>query len=200
MTNKEKYKQAFSVLHPSGRISVEVEKMTIRKKTKRLQTAIAFASVCLLLACGTGIAYAADAGGIQRNIQLWIEGDRTNAVMELDGNGNYILHVDPSEQGTEGDVDYEVGGGGVAIEDDGRERPLTGEELLESLNDPVVKYEEDGTAWVYYYDQKIDITDRFEDGICYVKLSNGKETLYMTVKYQDGWCTSPHKYISPDSL
>lgn len=86
------------------------------------------------------------------------------------------------------------------MEADGTERPLTESEILETLNDPVVKYEDDGTVWVYYYDQKTEITDKFEDGICYLKVSNGDETLYMTIKYQDGWCTNPHKYESPDSL
>lgn len=191
MTNKEKYKQAFSVLHPSGKISVEVENMTARKRAKRLQAAAAMAAAGLLLAGGSGIAYAADAGGIQRTIQLWIHGDQTDAVFEYNGDGSYTLHIDPSE---------EIGGGGVAIGEDGSERPLTENELLDTLNDPAVRYEEDGTAWVYYYDQKIEITDQFQDDICYVKLSNGDETLYMTIKYQDGWCTSPHKYIDADEL
>ena len=71
---------------------------------------------------------------------------------------------------------------------------MTESELLEHLNMPEVGYEEDGTVWVYYYDQKIDITDRFQDGVCYVKVSNGEETLYMTIQYQNGWCTSPYKY------
>ncbi len=48
MTNKEKYRQAFSVLHPSGKISVEVEKMIKRKKTKKLQAAAVAASACCL--------------------------------------------------------------------------------------------------------------------------------------------------------
>ena len=35
-----------------------------------------------------------------------------------------------------------------------------------------VDYKEDGSIWVYYYDQKIDITDQFKDGVCYVQVSN----------------------------
>ena len=72
--------------------------------------------------------------------------------------------------------------------------------MLEQLQDPIVKYEENGTVWVYYYDRKIEITDWFEDGVCFVKVSNGEKTLYMTILYQDGWCTSPHRFESPDSL
>ncbi len=194
MTNKEKYKQAFSVLHPSGKLSVEVDNMMIRKKTKGLQAAAAATAACLLFAGGSGIAYAADIGGIQRTIQLWIDGDQTTAVFEYDGNGTYVIHVDGNENGMEN----EIGGGGIAVGDDGSERPLTEQELMDTFNDPYVVYQEDGTVWVIYYDQKIEITDRFEDGVCYVKLSHGEETLYMTVVYQDSWYTSPHKYQKPE--
>lgn len=195
MTNKEKYKQAFAVLHPSGEISLEVERMAIMSRKARLRTAAAAVTACLLVAGGSGMVYAADLGGIQRTIQVWLHGDQTTANFELDADGNYTLSI-PKEDGSV----EERGGGGVAYEADGTERPLTESEIMESLNDPDVVYEEDGTVWVYYYDQKIDITDQFEDGFCYVKVTNGEETLYITVKYQDGWGASPHKYLGPDSF
>ena len=50
----------------------------------------------------------------------------------------------------------------------------------------------------YYYSQQIDITDRFdEDGICYVQLKTDSGILYLTIKYQDGFASSPHRYPSP---
>lgn len=195
MTNKEKYKQAFSVLHPSGIISLEEERIMIMKKKARIQTAIAAAVICLAFASGSSIAYAADLGGIQRKIQLWVHGDQTDVDFIYNAGGSYDL----SYQNKDGSQE-ELHGGGVAIEDDGSERPLTEEELIEHLEQPMVEYLDDGTVWVYYYDQAIDITDQFEDGVCYVKVSNGKKTLYMTILYQDGWCTSPYKYESPHSL
>lgn len=195
MTNKEKYKQAFSVLQASGEISLEVENMAMITKKARLKTAAAVIAVCLIMVSGSGIAYAADLGGIQRTIQLWIDGDQTNATFEYNSDGSYQVSI-PSEDGeTE-----EISGGGIAYEPDGTERPLTESEILETLNDPEVEYKDDGTVWVYYYDQKIEITDKFEDGVCYLKVSNGDETLYMTIKYQDGWCSNRHKYESPDSF
>lgn len=195
MTNKEKYKQAFSVLQSSGEISLEVERMAIMNKKARMRTAAAAVAACVALAGGGGIVYAADIGGIQRTVQLWINGDQTTVTFEYDGDGSFLMSY-PSE---DGEV-KEIGGGGVAVGADGTERPLTEEELLDSLNDPEVEYKDDGTVWVYYYDQKIEITDQFQDGVCYVKLSHGDETLYMTVKYQDGYSTSPHKYADPDSF
>lgn len=195
MTNKEKYKQAFSVLQSSGEISLEVERMAIMNKRARMRTAAAAVAACVALAGGGGIVYAADIGGIQRTVQLWIDGDQTTVTFEYDGDGSFLMSY-PTE---DGEVE-EIGGGGVAVEADGTERPLTEEELLDSLNDPEVEYKDDGTVWVYYYDQKIEITDQFQDGVCYVKLSHGDETLYMTIKYQDGYSTSPHKYADPDSF
>ena len=59
---------------------------------------------------------------------------------------------------------------------------------------------DDGTVWVYYYDQKIDVTDLFEDGVCYVKLVNGDETLYMTIEYENGYSVSSDKYPEPESF
>lgn len=87
-------------------------------------------------------------------------------------------------------------GGGVAIEEDGTQRNLTEQEIMEHLTMPEVEYEEDGTVWVYYYDQKLEITDLFQNGVCYVKLDHGGEILYLTVKYDDGYTVSSEKYIS----
>ena len=53
---------------------------------------------------------------------------------------------------------------GVAYEN-GTERPLTADELLDEINMPEVEYEEDGTVWVYYLNQKMEITDKFENGV-----------------------------------
>ncbi len=193
MTNKEKYKQAFSVLHTSDNFSLEVEKMTLLKRKQKMNIAVAAAAICVLLVGGTGTVYAANIGGIQRTIQLWIHGDQTDAVLEVDSDGTYNMLYQDENGNT-----VERGGGGVAIEADGSERPLTEEELMEDINAPDVEYKDDGSVWVYYYDQKIEITDKFdESGVCYVKLSNNGEILYMTVKYQNGLATSPNCYVNP---
>ena len=194
MINKEKYKQAFSVLQTSRDYAMEVENMTKATKKTTMKTGIAAAvAVCVVLA-GGGTAYAANVGGIQRTIQVWIHGDQTDAELEISQDGSYNLTY-KDENGE----NREIAGGGVAMEADGTERPLTAEEIQEELASPMpeVEYEEDGTVWVYYYDQKLDITDKFEDGICYVKLHHGEKTLYVTVEYQGGYAVSEDKYPSP---
>lgn len=196
MTNKEKYKQAFSVLHTSDNFSQEVQKMAIGKKKRKINAAAAAIAVCILLAGGMGTAYAANVGGIQRMIRLWVNGDPTDAVIEFDGEGSYSISYSDESGKT-----VERGGGGIAYDADGSERPLTEEELMEELNTPEVEYEEDGSVWVYYYDQKIDITDKFdEDGFCFVKVTKDGETLYMTIKYQGGYASSANGYISPSDF
>lgn len=194
MTNKEKYKQAFSVLQTSSDFSMEVEKMAMRQKHHKVKTIAAAVAACIVLVGGAGTAYAANLGGIQRTIQLWINGDQTNATLEINNDGNsstYTIKI-PDENGNS----TEITGGGVAMDGDGVERPLTEDEIMEQINQPDVEYEDDGSVWLYYKDQKLDITDRFEDGICYVKLTDGKDVKYLTIKYNDGYAMSDSKYVS----
>lgn len=192
MTNKEKYKQAFSVLRASDDFYLEVNKMKHKTRHFRFTRAAAIVAACVMVMGSATIAYAADVGGIQRIIQLWIRGEQTMVSFEVTGDGTYSMEYTDEA----GNVKHQ-GGGGVAIADDGTEIPLSEEELLAELMSPEVVYEDDGSVLIYWFDQTIDITDEFEDGICYVKLVNGEETLYMTVKYENGYATSPHRYLTP---
>ena len=196
MTEKERFQRAFMPLHASPDTMTEVMKMTERK-TKRpalRRAATIGLAAALVLALGS-VAYASDLGGIQRTVQLWIKGDQTDAVMTID-QGHYTIDY-TDKDGTE----HEMGGGGVAIEDDGTERALTEEELFEHLNQPEVEESEDGTVTVYYLDQSLDVTDKFnEDGVCYVQLEGGKKTIYMTIKRGNGYATSTTKYILPNEF
>ena len=196
MTNKEKYKQAFSVLHTSDISEGEVKYMAKLKKQQKMKLAAAAIAVCVIVG-GTGTAYAANVGGIQRTIQLWMHGDQTSATLDLNtDNGSYSLEYKDTDGNT-----VTQGGGGVAFDADGNERPLTEDEIMEELNAPDVDYLDDGSVWIYYKNQKIEITDKFDkDNVCYVKIENGDETIYMTVKYQNGYSTSPDKYPDPRSF
>lgn len=183
-------------LHASPDILTEVMKMTERK-TKRpalRRAATLGLAAALVLALGS-VAYASDLGGIQRTVQLWLNGEMTDATLTVN-EGSYTLRY-PDKDGTE----REMGGGGIAIEDDGTERALTEEEMLEHLNAPEVEEREDGTVTVYYLDQKLDVTDKFdEDGVCYVQLEGGEKTIYMTIKRGNGYATSTTKYILPSEF
>lgn len=134
-------------------------------------------------------AYAADIGGIRRIIQIWLYGDQTTAVLDVQG-GQYTV---TDEEGS-----FIKGGGGVAFEPDGSERPLTEEEILQHLDQPDLQHKEDGTVWVYYHGQKIEITDRFDEyGICYLELRDGETVLYATIEKDGGMAISPVAYVQP---
>ena len=188
MTDKERYKRTFSALRAS---QLEFKEEMTMNKTKILpvRRLVSLCAAALMIAAMATVAYAADVGGIRRAVQVWIHGDQTNAVMDIQ-NGHYLLSYEDENGETQ-----TVGGGGVAIDAFGRERPLTEEELLEELNSPKVECLEDGTVWVYYQDQKMEITDRFVDGVCYVQLKDGDKVLYLTVEADGGYSMSPHGYV-----
>lgn len=195
MTNKEKYKQAFSAMHISDEFTLEVKNMATAKNKLRLNRLITSVAACVLIVGSATVAYATDFCGIQRTLQLWIHGDQTEATIQFNENGSYSMEY------SDGDGKLiQQGGGGVSVGEDGTEIPRSEEELLEQLMSPEVVYEDDGTVCVYWIDQKIDITDKFKNNVCYVKLVSGDDTLYMTVKYQNGFATSHNKYPNPSEF
>ena len=190
MTDREKFQKTFSKLHASPDLLTEVMEMAEKRRYHIPKVAVAAIACVVILGSGTA-AYAMNVGGIQRTIQIWIHGDQTDAQFVVE-DGSYTLDYEDEN----GEAVHR-GGGGVAIEDDGTERSLTEEELMEEINSPEVEYEEDGSVWIYYKNQKMDITDKFEDGVCYVDLKDGDTIQYMTVKYQNGYALSPERYLTP---
>lgn len=145
-------------------------------------------AACLIFTLAV-TAYATDIGGIQRIIQIWLHGELTTAVLEIQ-DGHYIAM---DEEGS-----VILAGGGVVIETDGSERPVTEEEMMDHLDQPDLLYKEDGTVWVSYHGQKIDITDCFDsDGYCYLELRDVDDVLYATIHKENGMTTSPHAYVQP---
>ncbi len=158
MTNKERYKQAFSTLHSSGQFTLEVEEMKQIQKKHRKNMAVAAAVACAVVIGAGGTAYAADIGGIQQKISIWIRGEQTEVhVTENGENGSGGYTFTYSQEGGTKDIS----GGGVSLDDSGR---------------------------VYYYDQKVEITDAFdESGACSLTLTHDDETVYLEItKHEDG--------------
>lgn len=197
MTDKERFQETFKYLHASPEIITEVlnmseEKRVISVNRKRNMGRVAAAVAALVIAVGSGsVAYAMDLGGIQRIVQVWIHGDQTDAVFTVN-EGEYTLEYENEE----GNL-VQQSGGGIAFEADGTQRPLTEEELWEDVTVPDVEYKEDGTVWVYYKNQELNITDKFENEICYLQLEDGDKVKFLTIKYQNGYAMSPHGYVQP---
>lgn len=211
MTNKERYRQAFGALRTSDGFSSELmqkinnrnetettimknENRTARKASRKL---IAIAAAAVLLVGGAVSAYAANVGGIQRTIQIWRYGEQTDAVLTIDENSptsEYTVTV----TGEDGEK-YVAAGGGVATDMFGKERPLTEDEIMDTLDSPDVIVGDDGTATVYWHEQSIDISDRFdENGTCYVTVTGNGKTFYITAHKDGSYCISNDKYIIED--
>ena len=174
---------------------VEVPEKHDRRTRRPACFKVAAAAACVAAVIGgAGAAYAADLGGIQRTVQVWIHGDQTNATLVVE-HGAYTLDY----QDATGKAAHR-GGGGVVMNPDGTERPATEEELLREINAPDVSYEDDGRVIVYYLGQALDVTDQFENGVCYVQLQVDGKTQYMTIKYQNGYAISPNSYVQPDKF
>lgn len=197
MTDKERFQKTFKHLHASPEIITEVLNMSEEKRVifvnrKRNMGRVAAAVAVLMIAVGSGsVVYAMDLGGIQRIVQVWIHGDQTDAVFTVN-EGEYTLEYEDEEENL-----VQQSGGGIAFEADGTQRPLTEEELWEDVTAPDVEYKEDGTVWVYYKNQGLNITNKFENEICYLQLEDGDEVKFLTIKYQNGYAMSPHGYVQP---
>lgn len=197
MTDQEKFKKTFGTMHASPDILTEVMNMTsenvrpIRVRRNKMKIAAAVVACILVLGAGTTV-YAMNVGGIQRIVQVWFHGDQTDATLNV-YDDFFTLDVE------DGEISYhkEVYNEPDTFNEDGTPVEISEEELLEHLNDPEVVYEEDGSVWVYYYDQKMEITDKFEDGICYCQVKHDDKTFYLTVKYQEGYSMSTDCYIEP---
>jgi hypothetical protein len=167
MSNREQYKKAFSVLQASGDFTLGDEKMAVLKKKAMLRTFAAAACACLVIVGSSRIAYAANVGGIQRTIQLWMYGDQTDVTIDFDGSGNYSMEYTDADGNTR-----ELGGGGFDVDADGTKRALTEDELIWHLFEEVdVSYNDDGRIMLYFQGQVADITDKFENDICYIFLN-----------------------------
>ncbi len=180
MTEQERYKRAVSALHPDPAFRVELQKQG--KTPARVRASLRFhaglAAILWILAlslAGAGV-YAADIGGIQRKIQILQHGELTDAVLSVsDTDGTYQVTT-PS----------------------GNERPLTREELLSDLSNQVSTEVEDGHYYLCWRAHLFDLTGSFDKGtVCYVTLTDGSDTLYVTALSTGAVASSPYRYLIP---
>ena len=176
MTNKEKYKEAFSVLHASDDISLEVEKMQKNKRNSRRKQVIA-ACACVAIVAGSMTAYATDLGGIQTRIHGWIHGEQRVVDVTGETDGSYTFTW------TEDGTTQEASGGGVSMDASGEQTVLSADEVLESFSTSV-ETDDDGTIWLYYESHKVDITEYLSGSSksCKVAIKDNGTTTYFDIK------------------
>lgn len=177
MTNKEKYKEAFSVLQTSRDISLEVENMANMKRKHKMNLAIAAFAACIIIG-GSATAYAADIGGIQEIFTTWIHGQKIDVTVKGNGGDGYEITY-KNEEGTEDSW----GGGGVIIDENGVETQMSAEELIEDYSStPQVDTDNAGRVWIYLKDKSKDITELFDEkGVCRVAILDGEITHYVKI-------------------
>ena len=176
MKNHEKYKAAFSVLQPTRELELEVPTMHEQKKAFTHKRVLALCAAVLILAALAASVYAADLGGIQTTLKTWFHGREATVEVTPGENGEYGFAIKDEN----GETTAAFSGGGVAMEN-GKERPLTPEEMLET-HELEVEVSEDGKAMLYFRDRSYDITDLFnQNGVCKVKLKDETKTLFKTI-------------------
>ena len=195
MSNREQYKRAFQALHASRDFSMVAMDMNTKKMRFNFSRGLAVAMIITVLLVGSlSAAYATDLGGFRRTIQIWMYGEAKDAIVEPYTGGGEDVDVECDGEATMAEPSYvvtwtdgngekhQMQGGGVAMEADGTERPLTMDEYLEHLESSAeTVVEVDDRVMLYWYDQSVDITDQFEDGVCRLSLTHEDETLYFTV-------------------
>ncbi len=160
-SNSDRYKKSFDNLHLSGdfssRLSESLEKEREDKKVVNLFSAgkIAAAIAICSLTCGTAC-YAADVGGIRTNFNIWLNGTNQNIEVQDNGDGSYSWTDDEG---------HEYGFGGITIDEDGTQHPLTPDEYFEMMNnDGSLEFTDDESFIFHYHNLSIDVTDKIVGG------------------------------------
>ena len=132
---------------------------------------------------GSGTVYAADIGGIQEKISMWLYGTKTDVEVTENGAGGYIFSYEQDGE------TKSIGGGGVSFDADGNETWLSADEVAAEMSRSAdIDVDEDGKVWIYFYDQKIEITDSFdENGVYNLTLAHEDRSVYLEItKDEDG--------------
>ena len=190
MNNRDKYIKASSIVEPSADFASKVlkeadrmnpeERREYRHVRLRRRSLISIAAACALVFALSAAAYASDLGGFKETIDTWLYGKAVNVEIEVNDGIYHIKYPDGGERS----------GGGVAM-DDGEERPLTEEEILEELNNEIVVEDNDeGRIMLYYRDHAVDITEKMDaNNIVKLKFKDGVLPTYITLKWNgdDGY-------------
>lgn len=149
----------------------------IHNKHKK-NIAVAAAIACAVVIGGSGTVYAADIGGIQEKLSVWLYGKQTEVDVTENENGGYTLSYDRGN-GTEEMSAY----GGVSIDPNGSQTWLTADQLATTISASAsIEKDADGKVWIYYYDQKQDITDLFDkNGICQITMTHEGRSIFLTI-------------------
>lgn len=191
MTNKDRYKQAFSALHPSR--TIELEEIPMKHTTHRILRPLAAVAATVVLLCGcVTVAYAANIGGIRTTIQSWFQGGTADMDVVEKAPGEYEFQIHQNGQ------THTMGGGGVEYDMFGNEKPLSAEDVAQTLSEMICQ-KDDGSIWLYYKNYAIDITEYMtEDGCKLLLDDNGEKQYYDISAVENGGCGYSRSPNKPD--
>lgn len=174
---RSEYQRVFSQMQIPE--PVDVQKILEEERTDGVMSfwkkhAMALAAAMVIVG-STGVAYAADLGGIRTTVNVWLHGEQTQLDAVPNGSGGYEFYENGSDQPV-------GGGGGVWIDEDGVEHQASAEEVAENLAAPV-EVREDGSVWVSVKDRTWDVSGYFREGKEASFHANGK---YIQAKLEDG--------------
>lgn len=188
--NRENYQRSFNKLHLSDDFRSDLEERLEKERKGKIRmfnnsvhgiSKIAAAIAIGVITIGSaGVCYANDLGGVRTNFEMWLNGSKQTVEVEEDGNGGYTL---TAEDGSE------RGFGGVALNGNGKETPMSAEELLKEMNnDCFLDTADDGTVTFIYKNIKADVTDSIdENGNLYVHVDDpANEYTYFNISEYDG--------------
>jgi len=168
MTNKEKYKQAFSILRASGKIKMEDLKM---KKSKISKVAVAVAALAACFVATNSICFAAIGDTWVEKVIIYLNGQTVEVEAEMRdlGDGNYSCVME---------VPAETSGGISTVVVGGYTRP-TEFTIVSSTEEEAYIKEENGVIQFCYREVCLDITADYADGAAAGTFTaNGKEYNY----------------------
>ena len=189
-SNEIKYKRTFDSLHlsddfesrlndrikdlPSG---TDMEDTKMKKSTvKHMSKAAAIALAVGMVALGSlGVSYAADLGGIRTTFTMWVKGEQKEVTAEKVSDYEYNFYDENGEM---------VGGGGGVAYVDGKEVPLTAEEIAKDYASAELT-ENDGRIIFTYKNIEEDVTDLIdEEGNLYLHvIAADGEDVYVDMNY-----------------
>ena len=194
--NKEKYQKSFNTLHLSDDFREKIKNipddngrsnvMSFRAAFGISRVAAAAAAAIAVVVGSAGVCYACDIGGLRTNINLWINGEYKTVEVSDEGDGSFAIYDENGEQ--------TAGMGGMIIDENGNQIPMSAEELAGYMNnDCHLEFAEDGTITFCYKNLTEDVTALNEDGNIYVHVEDpSNEYTYFHISDIDhgGYSTS----------
>lgn len=155
---REAYQRVFSRIQIPEPVDVE----TIMKENRRetgmnfWQKHAAALGAALVIAGSTGVAYAADLGGIRTTVNVWLHGEQKELEAVPDGSGGYEFYENGSDEPI-------GGGGGIWYDENGVEHEASAQDVADNMKPPV-EILDDGRVRLELKEKVWDITGEVQRG------------------------------------